>query len=138
MTGHGAIGPAHAAFLAEPRSAIAATIDERGQPSQSVVWFVHEDDSVWLSTRPTSAKVRHLRRDPRLSLLVIAADGGSYVRLEGRAGIDETVDAAARRRLIARYVGEDQADGWLAGHVLPSPNTLVRLRPDRVVGYGLG
>jgi PPOX class probable F420-dependent enzyme len=132
------IDPAHAEFLSRPLSAIAATLDEHGRPSQSVVWFMVDGDTIWLSTRPTSAKVRHLRRDPAMSLLVIAPDGASYVRVEGRATVDEEVDPDARLALISRYVGPDAAPGWVDAHPLPSPNTLVRLRPDRVVGHGVG
>lgn len=128
----------HVEFLSQPLSAIAATLDDQGVPSQSVVWFHPDGDTIWLSTRPTSAKVRHLRRDPRMSLLVIAADGGSYVRIEGSATLVEEVDAAARLSLISRYVGAEAAPRWITDHPLPSPNTLVRLHPDRVVSHGLG
>jgi PPOX class probable F420-dependent enzyme len=133
-----AIDAVTAEFLSRPLSAIVATLGEDGRPSQSVVWFVPDGDTLWFSTRPSSVKVRHLRRDPRLSMLVIAADGGAYVRIEGRATLDEVVHDDARLALISRYVGAEAAPGWMAGHPLPSPNTLVRMHPDRLVGYGLG
>lgn len=133
-----AFAAAHAEFLSRPLTAIAATVDEDGRPSQSVVWFHPDGDTVWFSTRPTSAKVRHLRRDARLSLLVLSPDGASYVRLDGRATLDEEVDAEARRALISRYVGPEAAPRWIEDHPLPTPNALVRLHPDKVVGHGVG
>jgi PPOX class probable F420-dependent enzyme len=126
-----------AEFLSRPLSAIVATLAEDGRPSQSVVWFVPDGDTIWFSTGPSSAKVRHLRRDPRISVLVISADGGSYVRIDGRAAIDEQVGPPARLSLISRYVGPDEAPAWIEGHPLPAPNTLVRVHPARIVDYGL-
>ena len=124
-------------FLSEPNSAIVATVDDDGLPVQSVVWYVPDGDGLWFSTRPSSVKVRHLRREPRLSVLIIGPGGGSYVRLEGRAEMVEEVGDAARLELITRYVGPDDAPAWIAAHPLAGPNQLVRIRPDRVVSYGL-
>jgi PPOX class probable F420-dependent enzyme len=132
-----AFGDAHRSFLDQPNHAVVATLDEDGRAVQSVVWFVRDGDGLWFSTRPTSAKVRHLRRDPRLSVLVLSGDGGRYVRVEGRAALDEAVSPEARLALITKYVGAEAAPGWVASHPLPAPNQLVRVTPAKVVSYGL-
>ena len=125
------------AFLDQPHHAVVATLDGDGQAVQSVVWFVRDGDTVWFSTRPTSAKVRHLQRDSRLSLLVISGDGGSYVRIEGTADLAGRVEPEARLQLVSKYVGAEGAPAWVAAHPLPAPNQLVRVRPSKVVSYGL-
>ncbi len=125
------------AFLDQPLNAIVATIRGDGLPSQSVVWFLRDGDELWMSVRPESAKAKHLQRDSRLSILVLSADGGAYLRLEGTARPDGEVSDAMRRQLIGKYIGPERADEWMAAHPLPSPNACIRITPDRAIGHGL-
>ncbi len=107
------------AFLDGAHHAIVATLRRDGTPSQSIVWYVRDGDTLWISVRPDSVKAKHIARDPRVSVLVAS------------------VDSAARRRLIGRYVGADQADAWLAGHPLPTPNARLRIHPTHVAAYNI-
>jgi len=132
-----ALTAAQRAFLDRPLHAIVATLDPEGQPSQSVVWYVREGDGLWISVGPESVKARHLRRDPRVSVLVLSEDGSAYLRLEGTATFDGTVDDAARAMLVGRYVGAGRAVDWLAAHPLPSPNTRLRIAATRVGAHNL-
>lgn len=133
-----ALTAAQRAFLDRPLHAIVATLDAEGRPSQSVVWYVREGDGLWISVGPESVKARHIRRDPRVSVLVLSEDGSGYLRLEGAATVDGTVDDAARATLIGRYVGEGRAAGWLAAHPLPAPNARLRIAVTRVGAHNLG
>jgi PPOX class probable F420-dependent enzyme len=126
------------AFLDGPRNAIVATLGHDGIPSQSVVWYVRDGDTLWISVRPDSVKARHIRRDPRISVLVLTNDGGGYLRVEGTGAIDGEVDTAARCTLIGRYIGADKADTWMAGHPLPSPNARIRIQPSRIAEHNIG
>ena len=126
------------AFLDGPRIAVVSTLRRDGTPSQSIVWYAREGDTLWLSVRPDSVKARHVRRDARVSVLVPTADGAGYLRIEGTAAVDGEVDTASRRELIGRYVGAERAEAWMAGHPLPSPNARVRIRPTHVAEYNLG
>lgn len=125
-----------AQFLRRPLHAVLATHAPDGSLSQSVVWYRIESDSVWISCRPESAKARHVRADARVSLLVLAPHGGSYVRIEGRATVDEIVTEADRLSLVAPYQGAE-AQRWVEEHPLSSPNVLLRIFPERVVSRGL-
>ena len=62
-----------------------ATIMQDGHPSQRVMhWSVIDDDfNVWLATRFSSNKVRHIEANPMVSLMFIDEIG--YVRISGRA-----------------------------------------------------
>jgi len=133
-----ALTVAQRAFLDRPLHAIVATLDAAGQPSQSVVWYVREDDRLWISVGPESVKARHVRHDPRVSVLVLSEDGSGYLRLEGTATVDGTVDDAARATLIGRYVGQEATAGWLVAHPLPAPNARLRIAATRVGAHNLG
>ena len=123
-------------FLDGAHHAIVATLRRDGTPSQSIVWYIREGDTLWISVRPDSVKARHIRRDPRIAVLIPSADGSSYLRLEGTATLDGEVTPSARRALVSRYVGMDQIETWLAAHPLPSPNARLRIQPQRIVAYG--
>ncbi len=126
------------AFLDGPRHAVVATLRRDGFPSQSIVWYARDGDTLWLSVRPDSVKARHVGRDARVSVLVPTDDGAGYLRIDGTAAVDGEVDTASRRALIGRYVGADRAEAWMAAHPLPSPNARIRIRPTRVAEYNLG
>jgi PPOX class probable F420-dependent enzyme len=123
-------------FLIRPLHAVLATHGPDGGISQSVVWYRMEEDSVWISCRPESVKANHVAADPRVSLLVLAPHGGSYVRIEGTATLDGEVSDEQRLALISPYQGADAAV-WMAEHPLPTPNAMIRIHPDRIVGSGV-
>lgn len=84
-------------FLKGVRFAVVSTIDSRGRPHQTVMWYELNGAELLLSTPRDSLKHRHLKRDPRLSVCV--EDNYTYLTLTGTATLDE--DA---RRARADYV----------------------------------
>lgn len=125
------------AFLDQPLNAIVATLRQDGTPSQSIVWYARDGDTLWISVRPDSVKARHIARDARLSVLVLNATGDRYLRIEGTAARDGEVDDDARRTLIGRYIGAGKATDWMAGHPLPSPNARLRITPTHIAEHNL-
>jgi hypothetical protein len=58
-------------LMATPRFPVLAVLDNRGRPSQSVMWFDldrERADTIILNTMTRRAKFRWLQRDPRVSL----------------------------------------------------------------------
>lgn len=84
-------------FLKGVRFAVVSTIDSRGRPHQTVMWYELNGDGLLLSTPRDSLKHRHLKRDPRLSVCV--EDNYTYLTLSGTAALDEDP-----RRARADYV----------------------------------
>lgn len=126
------------AFLDRPLNAIVATLRGDGLPSQSVVWFLRDGDDIWMSVSPESVKARHLRRDPRVSVLVLSEDGIAYLRLEGTARVVGEVNDDMRFQLISKHLGAESARERMAAHPLPTPNACVRITPERAIGHRLG
>ncbi|MFF5081365.1 PPOX class F420-dependent oxidoreductase [Actinoplanes sp. CA-054009] len=62
-----------------------ATIKKDGRPQLSDVSYIALPGLVRFSTRTSLAKVHNLRRDPRVSVKVTAADGHGYAVGEGTA-----------------------------------------------------
>jgi PPOX class probable F420-dependent enzyme len=82
-------------FLRTNHRAVMATFRKDGRPALSPVTAVVDTEGrVVVSTRQTAMKVKHLRRDPRVSIVVMN-DGfyGEWVSVEGTAEIIELPEA---------------------------------------------
>jgi PPOX class probable F420-dependent enzyme len=70
-----------AAFLAQERTVVCATLGPRGWPHLMPLWYVLRDEQLWSWTYAASQKVRNLERDARATLQVEA--GEEYQELRG-------------------------------------------------------
>ncbi len=102
-----------AAFLAEQRTLICATIGRDGAPHVMPLWYLVRDGEVWVWTYAASQKVRNLERDSRATLAIEA--GESYEELRGvmlrtDAVIERAPDfvAALGLALYERYIQGDE------------------------------
>jgi PPOX class probable F420-dependent enzyme len=118
-----------AAFLAEERVLVVATIGRDGWPHLMPLWYVVREGEPWATTYAKSQKVRNLERDPRCTLQVEA--GERYDELRGlmvKAHAELVHDAALvedlERAVFLRYHGRDPDADDAAG--------LVRQAPKRV------
>lgn len=99
-------------FLARPLFAHLATTSPEG-PRESPVWFLWEEEAIWiLGSRVTDTFPMRVERDPRCAVGIVDFDCGSgrvhHVGLRGRATV-EPFDADRARRLLSRYLGDDQS-----------------------------
>ena len=76
-------------FLRSNHHAVMATFRKDGRPALSPVTVAVDDEGrVMVSTRETAMKVKHLRRDPRVSVAVLNDKFyGEWVSVEGSAEI---------------------------------------------------
>jgi PPOX class probable F420-dependent enzyme len=131
MTHDDAIG-----FLsAGTRTGKLATVRATGAPHVTPIWFVIDGDDLVFNTWHTSAKAKHLARDPRASLVVDLEEAPyAYVLIEGTATISTDLEEITRfaTRIGARYMGEDRSEEFGARNGVEG-ELLVRLHMDRVI-----
>jgi len=98
------------AYLAEPRFAVLATINEDGLPHQTVVWYDVRQDEIVFNTAQGRVKDRNMRRDQRVSLCI--EDGYRYLTLQGRVRIVDYPEQSQAdiRALAIRYAGPEQGE----------------------------
>ena len=119
------------ALLREPRPAVMATIAADGRPVTVATWYLLEDDGrVLLGLDAGRARLEHMRRDPRISLTVLAEDWYTHVSLQGRVGpVTDDVGLAEIDKLATHYLGTPYPDRT-------SPRVATRLTVERWHAWG--
>jgi general stress protein 26 len=100
-------------FLRRPLHGFVTVADGPRPPQPRPVWFeVTDQGAVEFFTAPDSAKVRHLRDDPRASLVVAAPVGERerWVSVAGPTTIESDGAPDLVSRLAARYWDLDDPD----------------------------
>jgi len=118
-------------LLARPNPAVMAAVRPDGYPVTVATWYVFEDDRILVNLDESRKRLDHLRRDPRVSLTVLAADDWyTHVSLQGRVGpITEDVGLQEIDRLSTHYTGQPYPNR-------ESPRVAVRLEVERWHAWG--
>ena len=97
-------------FLDEsPNVGVATTLREDGSPHSTIVWVDVEDGKVSFNTARGRAKVKHLERDPRASLLMVDPNNAwKWVAVSGPAELTEEGADAQIDKLAKKYLGKDE------------------------------
>jgi PPOX class probable F420-dependent enzyme len=121
-------------FLDQPFVGTVTTLRTDGSPHSTIVWVDADTDEVSFNTATGRAKEKHLRNDPRVSVLVVDPENTyKWVAVSGTAeitteGADEQID-----RLAKKYLGKDEYP-WRN----PEEERIkVRIRPEHVEKSGL-
>jgi PPOX class probable F420-dependent enzyme len=117
-------------FLALPIVAVLATYRRDGGVLLSPVWHQWRDGGFDVVCSPDDIKVRHLRRDPRASILVYGNDlPYSGVELRTTAQLKDIDRAEFVRDMSVRYLGKKAGEAYAEGS---EDSVLVRLEPGHV------
>jgi len=136
-----------AAFLEQGRILQVASLHPDGRPHLVPMWYVVEEGRVEFRSFSRSQKIRNLRRDPRLTVLV--ERGESYAELQGvmihgRARLieDPGYVLALYGRLAAKYPMVGRAPRSLSAEELAAAfgrhalkNTAVVVEPEQVASW---
>ena len=126
--------PEQLEFLGNAYVGTAVTLRADGSPHATIVW-VDASDGIGFNTAVGRAKERHLRRDPRVALLVVDPQNTyKWVSVSGTAelatdGADEQLD-----RRPMKYLGQETYPFRSAEETRIS----VRIRPEKVDAAGFG
>ena len=93
----------HQDLLTRPICGVFTTMGGDGQPQSSLVWLDDDGECVRVNTTLERQKGRNLRRDPRVSLLVVdPEDTARFIQIRGEVelvtdGAEEHLDALTRK-----------------------------------------
>jgi general stress protein 26 len=123
--------------LTRPLMAYLATQSDDG-PRIAPVWFLCEDDALWMLGATTSGSVMRIAADPRVAVEICHFDTAAgillHLGLRGRADV-LAMQPDRFRRLLDRYLGEDRDtwNPWFLDHIarIDDPDgRLIRLVPE--------
>jgi PPOX class probable F420-dependent enzyme len=120
------------------RTAKVATVFKDGGPHVMPVWFVLDGDEIVFTTNRASVKGKHLRRDPRIALLVDdETPPYAFVHVRGRVTLSEDPEELLRAAtgIGARYMGADRAEEFGRRNAVLG-ELVVRVTPERIVSNG--
>ncbi len=129
------LGPAELGNLLEqPLVAVLATYRMDGDVLLSPVWHQWREGGFDVVVGPNDVKLRHLRRDPRASV-VVYENQPPYRGLEARGEAQLAPEGAAEAiaSMAVRYLGPE--DGPAYADSVGDGVVLVRLEPSQVRGW---
>ncbi|AIR96631.1 PPOX class F420-dependent oxidoreductase [Streptomyces glaucescens] len=97
------------ALLRRPNPCVMATVRSDGAPVSTATWYLWDSDHrVLVNLDAGRVRLKHLRRDPRVTLTVLAEDDWyTHVTLLGRVTeMYDDEDLADIDRLSAHYTGK--------------------------------
>ncbi|MBL8578751.1 MAG: pyridoxamine 5'-phosphate oxidase family protein [Mesorhizobium sp.] len=115
-----------------------ATLHKDG-PRNSPVWFIWEDDVLWMLGEEGGGAVGRLQRDPRCAVEIVDFDNEAgillHCGLRGEASV-EPPSSARFRRLLRKYLGQEELwNRWFIENIaqIDDPtNRMIRLAPSSI------
>ena len=129
------IPDSHQDLLRRPICGVLTTLGRDGGPQSSLVWVAFDGETVTVNTTEERQKARNLRRDPRLSLLVVDPDDTSrFIQIRGEAELDRTDARSHLDALTRKYTRHPACDGFVYGTERAGHETRVvcRIHPRRI------
>ncbi|GAA2254599.1 MULTISPECIES: PPOX class F420-dependent oxidoreductase [Streptomyces] len=104
--------PEAEALLGRPNPCVMATLRSDGAPVSAATWYAWQDGRVLVNLDEGRVRLKHLRRDPRVTLTVLDADNWyTHVTLVGRVTeMYDDEDLADIDLLARRYIGKPYPD----------------------------
>ncbi|MEV6614691.1 PPOX class F420-dependent oxidoreductase [Streptomyces sp. NPDC051051] len=99
-------------LLSRPNPCVMATLRSDGTPVSTPTWYVWDDSRVLISLDESRVRLKHLRRDPRVTLTVLDGENWyTHVTLIGRVtGFHDDEGLADIDRISSHYTGNPYPD----------------------------
>ena len=118
-------------FLELPILAVLATHRSDGTVLLSPVWHRWRDGGFEIWVGGNDVKVRHLRRDPRATVLVAETDlPYRGVEVRGQAELVDREVPASALEIATRYVGEERATAFVGANA--GDDLIIRVAPGEI------
>jgi PPOX class probable F420-dependent enzyme len=95
-------------LLAKPNPAVITSVRPDGQPVSVATWYLWDDGRILVNMDEGRKRLDYLRRDPRVSVTVLDADGWyTHVSMQGKVvELFDDDELADIDRLSAHYTGQ--------------------------------
>lgn len=121
------------AFLAEPHIAVVATASATGAPHAMPIWYLWRDGEVLFHTGSESKKMRNLRANARITVVVDSKVAPYKVAVIEGLATERPGDPALAREVAIHYLGERAGARYADSS--GGPGTLVAVTPKRIISW---
>jgi PPOX class probable F420-dependent enzyme len=112
------------------------TVNGRGAPQPSPIWFLWDEGSILLYSQPETAKLRNIAANPRVAMHLSAdAVGDDVVIVSGRAAVSDDPPAHELPPYVAKYGELIERNGWTPESFAADYSVPVRIRPTGLRGF---
>jgi len=123
--------------LRDERLSWLTTVDSTGTPQPIPVWFLWDGaESVLLYSRPETAKLRAIERNPRVSLNLDGnGTGGDIVVALGDAAVSDDPPAHEVAEYVEKYAGLIERNRWTPESFAADYSVPIRISVRRIRGF---
>lgn len=112
------------------------TVNGRGAPQPSPIWFLWDDGSILLYSQPDTAKLRNIGANSRVAMHLHAdAHGDDVVIVSGRAAVSDDPPAHELPAYLEKYGALIERNGWTPESFAADYSVPVRIRPTGLRGF---
>ena len=120
------------AFLRGKHIAKLATVNRDGSPQVTPIWYMCVDGKMIVNTAEGRVKLRNIRRDPRVVLLM--DEGYAYVAISGEARVAKERDGLKDIEALAiRYHGPQKGKKMTSEIYSKQKRVSIEIVPERTV-----
>ncbi|MFZ0566001.1 MAG: pyridoxamine 5'-phosphate oxidase family protein [Chlamydiales bacterium] len=111
---------------------------ENGEPRDSPVWFIWEEECIWIFGTSKDSFVKRLKKEPRCALGVVDFDLDKgvlrHVGIRGTSQVGK-VDRNRLYRFVSKYLGKDKEkwNAWFVKNVVDPLDVMVQITPKSIV-----
>ncbi len=121
-------------FLSESNLARIATVKPSGAPHVSPVWYLWENNQLFIAIPRNSVKTRNIKKNNKVAVTIDSNIGPKGIIIEGTAELEE-LGEEIELRLIQRYVSPENLDKYVEYAHADLPSVLLRIRPEKTITW---
>lgn len=133
------IPASHLELLTTPVYTVLTTLMKDGHPQSTVVWCDYDGEYIRINSNTSRQKDKNLRRDPRVTLLVLDPQN-PYYWMEVRGEVAEITEEGAKEHIESLswlYEGKKFYGGYAAAErEHTETRVMYKIRPLKVYAYG--
>jgi len=123
-------------FYDEPNIAIIGTV-KSGSPHMVPVWFTYDGKHFYVATSETQ-KVRNLRKDPHVTLLIASKDHRKVSVIEGRAEVYDDHGGQRIKFLASRYMNDRVIREKFIEFIMTMKRLIIKITPEKTISWDMG
>lgn len=122
-------------FAAEANVAVLASVDGKGRPHATPIWYLFDDGEFVLSVGRGGQKHRNLERNPEVTLVIDSRVVPYYaLMVSGTMEIGPQLSDEQRLAMATRYLGDDLGKRYVE-FTTGEDSVGLRLKPRKVMEF---